>query len=304
MSLKSIVRALGGDLYDRGRRANIPAPGHSRRDRSVSLLQDRDRIIIHTFGDGDWRAVRDHLRGLGLLGGEPRSAPAGPAERRGRDDGRQRRAVASQLWASGRDLVRTLSERHCRQRGAEGPLPGPHVLRHADRVPLSVYRPGGAAAPALLAAISDADGALTAVEITYLGAGGRRAVGLNLSRKTVGFLPPGSAVRLDAIAPEMLVAEGVFTTLAARRRFGLPAWALLSTSNLRSWRPPPGVGSVVIAADRGPDGEASARTLAKALQALGIRTRIALPPPPHGDWNEAEAAVQLGGGGAGREKEE
>ncbi|WP_257819413.1 hypothetical protein [Phenylobacterium sp. J367] len=38
MSLKPIVQALGGDLYDRGLRANIPAPGHSAADRSVSLL--------------------------------------------------------------------------------------------------------------------------------------------------------------------------------------------------------------------------------------------------------------------------
>ena len=66
MSLRPIVQALGGDLYDRGQRANIPAPGHSAADRSVSLLLKDGRIIVHTFGDGDWRAVLDHLRGEGL----------------------------------------------------------------------------------------------------------------------------------------------------------------------------------------------------------------------------------------------
>ena len=59
MSLRPIVQALGGDLYDRGQRANIPAPGHSAADRSVSLLLKEGRIIVHTFGDGDWRAVLD-----------------------------------------------------------------------------------------------------------------------------------------------------------------------------------------------------------------------------------------------------
>ena len=54
MSLRTIVQTLGGDLYDRGRRANIPAPGHSAADRSVSLLLENNRIIVHTFGDGDW----------------------------------------------------------------------------------------------------------------------------------------------------------------------------------------------------------------------------------------------------------
>ena len=61
MSLRAIVEVLGGDLYDGGRRANIPAPGHSRADRSVSLLLKDDRVIVHTFGDGDWQAVLDDL---------------------------------------------------------------------------------------------------------------------------------------------------------------------------------------------------------------------------------------------------
>jgi hypothetical protein len=155
-----------------------------------------------------------------------------------------------------------------------------------------------------MAGVRDPQGAVSAVEITYLGPGGLRAAGLRLVRKTVGLIPPGSAVRLDPPCSDLLVAEGVFTALSARRRFDLPAWALLSTSNLRSWRPPPGVRSVLIAADRGLDGEASASVLDKALRALGIRTRIVLPPAPAGDWNEADMAGELGGGGPGGAKAE
>ena len=58
MSLQTIVRTLGGDLYDRGRRANVPAPGHSCQDRSVSLLLQGDRVVVHTFGGADWREVQ------------------------------------------------------------------------------------------------------------------------------------------------------------------------------------------------------------------------------------------------------
>lgn len=303
MSLKSIVRALGGDLYDGGRRANIPAPGHSRHDRSVSLLERDGRIIVHAFGDGDWRAARDDLRARGLLGdGGLATGSLARAIDPG-DDGRvRRRQIARDLWTAGRPIAGSLSERHCRHRGLIGSLPDAQGLRHHGLAPLSVYRPGGATRPALLAAVRDPEGAVSAVEITYLGPGGRRAVDVRLSRKTVGVIPPSSAVRLDPWGPDLLVAEGVFTALSARRRFGLPAWALLSTSNLRSWSPPPDVRSVLIAADRGPDGEASARILAKALRALGIQTRIVLPPAPHGDWNEAEAAARLCGGGAGGAK--
>jgi hypothetical protein len=72
MSLGNIVRVLGGDLYDGGRRANIPAPGHSAADRSVSLLLRDDRVFVHTFGDSDWREVLDDLRARRLVdGGTP-----------------------------------------------------------------------------------------------------------------------------------------------------------------------------------------------------------------------------------------
>ena len=93
-------------------------------------------------------------------------------------------------------------------------------------------------------------------------------------------------MRLDPAAPEMLVAEGVFTALSASEWFGLPAWALMSTRNLRAWIPPAGVRSVLIAADRGKDGEASAARLEGRLRDLGLVATLALPPSPWGDWNE------------------
>lgn len=294
MSLRAIVRAVGGDLYDRGRRANIPAPGHSRLDRSVSLLERDGRLIVHTFGDSDWRAVRDDLRARGLLTAETVSAArSDPVE----DDAsrRRRRAVAQDLWDAGRPIAGALAERHCRLRGVEGPLPGGEALRHHGLAPLSAYRPGPATRPALLAGIRDPQGEIAGVEITYLGSSGQVAPGLRLARKTVGLVPPSSAVRLDPAAETMLVAEGVFTTLSARRRFGLPAWALLSTSNLRQWIPPAGVRTVFIAADRGRDGEASAARLAARLTAIGIGVRLCLPPKPHGDWNEVDLAARRGG---------
>ena len=93
-------------------------------------------------------------------------------------------------------------------------------------------------------------------------------------------------MRLDPAEPEMLVAEGVFTTRAAKARFHLPAWALMSTRNLRAWSAPAGVRSVLIAGDRGKDGEASAEVLRARLVAEGVTARVALPPAPWGDWDE------------------
>ena len=294
MTLRTIVQVMGGDLYDRGRRANIPAPGHSAADRSVSLLLEDNRLVVHTFGDGDWRAVLDDLRGRGLI--DAANAPLSMSgERQARaaaesPNGLERRAVALQLWEAGRPLPRSVSEQHCRLRGVARALPGPEALRHGSETPVSAYRAGGRTRPALLAAILTAEGTLTAVEVPYLAPNGRRAEDLRLSRKTVGVAPGGCAVRLDPAGEEMLVGEGVFTTLSASEWFGLPAWALMSTRNLRAWRAPDGVRSVLIAADRGADGEASAARLKASLLQAGVAASVALPPAPWGDWNEWSAA--------------
>jgi hypothetical protein len=291
MSLRGIVRALGGEIYDGGRRANIPAPGHSAEDRSVSLLLQGDRVVVHTFGDGDWRAVLDQLREHQLIDAHnaPLDGPGRPVVGRPVREAasaRERLETALRLWDEGRPLGHSLSARHCRLRGWTGDLPGAEALRHHGEVPVSVYRPGRLRRPALLAGIQDAQGCYIAVEVTYLAPNARRALDLRLPRKTVGVPPPGCAVRLDPAQPEMLVAEGVFTTRAAKARFDLPGWALMSTRNLRAWSAPAGIRSVLIAADRGKDGEASAEVLRSRLNAAGVAATIALPPAPWGDWDD------------------
>ncbi|RAK66374.1 toprim domain-containing protein [Phenylobacterium kunshanense] len=285
-TLAPIVRALGGDLWAGGRRANVPGPGHGPDDRSVSLLLSRDRVVVHCFAGDDWRTVLAEIEDLGLVDGEGRLVGAGgalvvPPPAPGR---RERLAAAQQLWSEGRPLGRSLSARHLDLRGVAAPTEG---LRHHPEVPAAVYAGAGPRRPALLAAIRDAaSGDLVGVEVTYLAPNGTRAL-LRLPRKTVGLCPPGAAVRFAPAGPRLLVGEGVFTSLSAAGRFGLPAWALLSTRNLRRWRPPAGVRFVLIAADRGADGEASARALAASLRASGVAVALRWPPPPFGDWNEA-----------------
>lgn len=301
MTLHAIVAALGGDLYARGLRANIPAPGHSPRDRSVSLLLHQGRVVIHSFGEASWQAVLDDLRARGLV--DAAGAPIGGVRRVVPDQdlpAAARMRLARALWDAGLAIgPNSLAARHGRLRGVARSLAAVADLRIHPAAPVSVYRPGRTRRPALLAAIRGPDGALAAVEITYLDAQARRAGDLRLPRKIVGRLPPGCAVRLDPAAATLLVAEGVFTALSAGERFGLPAWALLSTGNLRRWMAPPGVRRVVVAADRGADGERSAAVLAQGLRAQGLRASVRPPPPPFGDWNEVAGPEEEGRAGEG-----
>ena len=84
---------------------------------------------------------------------------------------------------------------------------------------------------------------------------------------------------LSPAAAEMVVGEGVFTTLSAIDRFRLPGWALMSANNLAAWTPPPEVRRVLIAADRGAVGEgAAARLDAGAPVRVMITRDLVLEP--------------------------
>ena len=290
MTLASIVRAVGGELYAGGRRASVPGPGHGRWDRSVSLLLVGDRVVINTFAGEDWRQVADHLRKLGLIGpsGRLSSVAVGSlAPEVERPSQRERTECARRIWEDSLPIIGTLSAQHCRRRGIDSPPPA--ALRHHPGLAAAVYADVGLRRPALIAAIRTAEGELCGVEVTYLAPNGERAR-LATPRKTIGGCPAGAAVRLEPVGPRMLVGEGVFTTLSASLRFERPAWALLSIRNLIRWRPPPGVEDVLVAADRGVEGERAARRLVGALRADGLGAVGRVPAAPYADWNDARLA--------------
>ena len=54
--LKTIVRRIGaGDIYNGGRAATVPGPGHSSRDRSLSLRVSDDgaRVLWYSHANDD-----------------------------------------------------------------------------------------------------------------------------------------------------------------------------------------------------------------------------------------------------------
>lgn len=299
MSLADIVKALGGELYGPWR-ASIPGPGHGAEDRSISLFVDRaGRLVVTSFGRTAWQEVVDDLRLRGLIDADKRlvggaSAGGGWSRPAAPDLSRAEKArVAAAVWSTGLPIGGTLAERHMRSRAIARDLPTEAALRHTSRAPLRAYDPqDDRVRAALLAGVRAPDGDVCAVEVTFLDRGGGRAQGLTLSRKTIGAIPPGSAVRLDTAAGELLVGEGVFSCLSASQRFQAPAWALLSTARLVTWAPPEGVRAVLIAGDNGEAGHRAAHRLAARLRAGGVRARTLFPPPGFEDWDALDMACR------------
>jgi hypothetical protein len=89
----------------------------------------------------------------------------------------------------------------------------------------------------------------------------------------------GGAVHLaDAGGGLLMVGEGIETCLSAMQATGHPAWAALSTGDMRALELPDYVRDVIVLADGDAGGEKAARACALRWTRQGRRVRIARPP--------------------------
>jgi len=60
---REIAAILGGDVTGRNS-CNVPGPGHSKADRSLSITIDghQDRIIVCSHAGDDWKICKDYVR--------------------------------------------------------------------------------------------------------------------------------------------------------------------------------------------------------------------------------------------------
>ena len=152
-------------------------------------------------------------------------------------------------------------------------LPAPRTLRFCAQL----KHPSHSRWPGMLALVTRGeDDTPLAVHRTFLdGDGGKAPV--EPSKMMLGPCR-GGAVRLAPAGDVLLVGEGIETCLAAMQATGMPAWAALSTSGLRTLDLPKGVGEVIVLADGDPGGEAAALACALRWKSEGRRVRIARPP--------------------------
>lgn len=244
-----VTRQHGGDW--RGDYGVIPTPGHSNRDRGT-IVRDRSDgrgVYLYSFNHDDHRALRTHL---GLT--DEQAAPLTSAERRQLRQQLEREKAARE----GRQLAQ------CADLAQSGlpPEPGNPVRTylaargiHAATAALAVA--AGAlrehrddhGRTAMLALAHNRNGVLRGVQLTKLKADGSAKRGSECDRLTFGPYK-GSACRLFKLAGDALaVAEGVETALAFASLRKVPCWATFGTRNLEAFDPPPGIRTVIVAAD-------------------------------------------------------
>jgi phage/plasmid primase-like uncharacterized protein len=163
-----------------------------------------------------------------------------------------------------------------RERGLKpGPDGWPGTLRYA---PALKHGPTGLYLPALVAAVTVwPSREVSGIHRTFLVADGRKKAPVRQSKMMLGRCA-GGAVRLAPAGPELVIGEGLETAMSVQQATGLPAWACLSTSGLKSVVLPPEVTTVIVAADGDEPGEQAAQEAGRRFVAEGRTAKIARPP--------------------------
>jgi Toprim domain len=188
--------------------------------------------------------------------------------------------AARRLFRASRPIAGTLAETYLRARGIAGPLDWPALRFH----PSAYYRECEGAPlqtwPALLAAVTDLDGAITAVQRTWLDPHRPAKAPLADPRRAMGHLL-GNGVRFGTIAhPEPVAAagEGVETVLALKDALPpLPMIAALSANHLAALDLPAALRRLYVACDNDAAGLNAANRLSERATAAGIEVRELLP---------------------------
>ena len=185
--------------------------------------------------------------------------------------------AARRLFASARPIAGTRAAIYLRSRGITDVHDLPALRFH----PTCFYRAHEGAPretwPALLAAVTDAEGVITGVLRTWLARDGSRKAPLATPRRSMGRLL-GHGVRLGDASDVLAAGEGLETMLSLHVILpALPVAAALSATHLAAFIPPAGLRRLYIARDNDRVGRRAAEMLGARAQAGGIEALVLTP---------------------------
>jgi putative DNA primase/helicase len=271
MHIRQAAHALGGDAIGRDS-VLCPGPGHSPRDRSLSVRFVGGDFVVHSHANDDWQACRDHVRErLGLCQWRDHAPPIKRPPKP--DDTIDRIGWARSIWRATKPAKGTLAERYLVEtRCLE--LPDSESIRFHPRLK---FTPTGDILPAMVCAMVDIHtNELTGVHRTFLTEDARKAGVLTLGRKV------GSAIKIDAeevVERGLAIAEGIESAIAARFIYR-PAWSLIDASGVHGFPVLAGIEHLKIFADNDASktGEVAAYACQERWEKEGAEVSIQMPP--------------------------
>jgi len=195
--------------------------------------------------------------------------------------------AVKRLFAASKPLTGSLASAYLRSRSITRLFDLPALRFH----PRCYYRaneddaPGTPGAfPALIAAVTDADGAQTGTHRTWLDPSGGMKANVASPRRAMGNIL-GNAVRFGTANDVLVAGEGIETMLSLREvRPTMPMAAATSSAHLAAILFPPTLQRLYVARDRDAAGDAAFAILTDRTQAAGIELVSLMPEL--GDFND------------------
>lgn len=231
----------------------------------------------------------------GLLLDEP-AEPEDPAvteRRKAKEEAHRQRRIAEARDFIGECLPWNATgqiARYLRRRGIDPSLPSlsPSIMFHGMS-----RHPEGGSRPLMVGVIEHVEYGVIGATRTFLAIDGSQKAAFHKPRLFLG-MAKGGAVRLGTPDPdrEIVVGEGIESTISYMELHGLPGWAALSACGIAGLILPPEARRVVIAAHHDEDGVGLKAAVAAARRWRGEmrRVRIDLPPDAGSDWNDVLAS--------------
>lgn len=175
------------------------------------------------------------------------------------------------LWSSSAPITGADDGgRYFSARGLQGPYPRDLRFCSSTRV---IGHPSRGFLPAIVALVRDPEGRVVNIHRTYLENGSKAKMD-DPRRLFPGKLPPGSAIRLGDHGGRLGVAEGIETSLAVTRDFGIACWATLNSTMMEKFVLPDGIQEFSVFGDN--DLKFGGQ---KAAYALAHRASVMREPP-------------------------
>ena len=185
---------------------------------------------------------------------------------------RAKRDQALAIWHASRPIGGTIAETYLRTARAIR-IDLPESLRFHPGLP--VAGPDSATWPAMVAGVTTLDGAVIAIQRTFLARDGSGKALIEGPKRSLAPLGNG-AVRLGEPIQSLGLAEGIETGLSAMERYLVPVWCALGSNLARIALPDP-VRNVVLFGDRGAAGEEAAENARSIIRSQGRRVAVCFP---------------------------
>jgi putative DNA primase/helicase len=273
-SLRSWASALDGSVS--GASILCPGPGHSRKDRSLSvrlIASAPDGFLVYSHAGDDFADCRNHVRSrVGMPAFAPQiGAPASMPYITKALEPAPNIDYARRIWCEAADIRGTIAERYLNSRHL--------ILDDSDWYRVLRFHPdcpfGSERAPAMIALMRDV---LTDEQRCIQRT---RLTPRKIDRQMLGPAK-GSAIKIDAdadVTQGLCIAEGLETGLSGRLMGLRPVWALGSAGAIAAFPVLPGIDGLHIFGEHDESGtnQRSIQTCADRWLAAGRDVLAAMP---------------------------